>query len=96
MEILIKEIENKEQLEEWLKKAIKENSGYGGDVIFWMDDCFTKTPVLRVMEDWERHERMNYSFLYKGYIGFEWKSGKITNNFKDMIEYLYNYIKKNY
>ena len=96
MEIVIKEIENKEQLEEWLKKAIKENSEYGGDVIFWMDDYFTKTPVLRVMEDWERHERMNYSFLYKGYIGFEWKSGKIINSIKEMSNCLYKTILEKY
>lgn len=93
METLITEIKSKEQLKKWLKEVIKETRPYC--IYFTMDDALTKNPKLRVLEDWEIHERMNYSFEYKDGL-FEWRSGEIMYGIEEMTECLYAIILEEY
>lgn len=93
MEIRISEIKTEEQLKNWLDGAMKEN---GGNEIFWMDDHYTNRPTLRVMESWERHERMSYTFRHIEDDVFEYSTGKVVRGVENMANSLYSSILEKY
>lgn len=62
---------------------------------YYMEDEYTNNPVIRKLEDFEIHERMNYSFEKNGYY-WCWKHSNNMMSCKDMAQSILDIINSDY
>lgn len=62
---------------------------------YYMDDEFTSNPVIRKMENYEIHERMNYSFE-KTLWGWTWKRSENAMTVDEIAQSILDIINRDY
>lgn len=90
-DLIIKDVKNLQEIEEWLKKSSGNCSAY-----YYMEDEYSSNPIIRKMENWEIKERMLYSFE-KSSNGWHWKSDPYnTLTTSEISIKIFNLIERDY
>lgn len=91
-DLIIKDVKNPQEIEEWLKKSSKNSSS----VYYYMEDEYSNNPIIRKMENFEIEERMSYSFE-KSTFGWFWKSDNDNSLIiKEMSQLIWDIINTDY
>lgn len=63
---------------------------------YYMEDELSKNPVIRLIEDWEIHDRMHYSFERTGSNDWCWKNSNKLLTVQEMSQSIFNIIQRDY